>query len=106
MNRVWNSRCTDDTSSDDPNDPLNWPEWKKNMTLLVIAIVSCCGDYGNATGSIAIIPQAGQWHISPNTVNHATAGNVFMIGAGGLVVVWFSAFFVSIPAHSIASGPC
>lgn len=40
------------------------------MTLLVIAIVSCCGDYGSATGSIAIVPQAGQWHISPNTVNH------------------------------------
>jgi hypothetical protein len=61
---------TDRCSSDDPNDPLNWPEWKKSMTLLVVAIVSCCGDYGNATGSIAIIPQAGQWHISPNTVNH------------------------------------
>jgi hypothetical protein len=64
------STPTDRCSSDDPNDPLNWPEWKKSMTLLVIAIVSCCGDYGSATGSIAIIPQAGQWHISPNTVNH------------------------------------
>lgn len=42
------------------------------MTLLVIAIVSCCGDYGSATGSIAIVPQAGQWHISPNTVNHVS----------------------------------
>lgn len=64
------SAHTDHYSSDDPNDPLNWPEWKKSMTLLVIAIVSCCGDYGSATGSVAIIPQAGQWHISPNTVNH------------------------------------
>lgn len=99
MESAYANRCF----SDDPNDPLNWPEWRKSMVLLVIAIVSGCGDYSSATGSIAIIPQARQWHISPNTVNHATAGNVFMMGAGGLIVVWFSAFFVSLPACSVAS---
>lgn len=38
-----------------------------------------------------------QWHLSPNTINHATAGNVFMLGAGGLFVVWWSAYFGRLP---------
>ena len=44
--------------SDDPEDPLNWPEWKKNMILVVIAIAACTPDYGNATGAVALLPQA------------------------------------------------
>jgi hypothetical protein len=31
--------------------------------------------------------------ISPNVVNHATVGNVFMLGAGGVFVVAFSGMF-------------
>ena len=60
------------------------------MTLLVIAIVSCCGDYGSATGSIAIVPQAGQWHISPNTVNHVSipGARVFQVPCTMEVVVF------------------
>ena len=38
-----------------------------------------------------------EWHLSPNTINHATAGNVFMLGTGGLFVVWWSAYFGRLP---------
>ena len=62
--------------TDDPQDPLNWPEWKKHLTLLVIAVSACTADYSAATGASALLPQAQEWHISPNTVNHATAGYV------------------------------
>jgi hypothetical protein len=62
--------------TEDPDDPLNWPRWKKSLILLVIAVNACTADYSAATGASALIPQAGQWHISPNTVNHATAGYV------------------------------
>ena len=44
--------------SDDPRDPLNWPAWKKNMTLLVICIAGAVGDYASSTGAIALLPQA------------------------------------------------
>lgn len=44
--------------TEDKNDPLNWPEWKKNLILLVIAITACTPDYGNATGAVALLPQA------------------------------------------------
>ena len=33
----------------------------------------------------------------PDHINHATAGNVFMLGAGGIIVVWFSAYFGRLP---------
>ena len=60
--------------SDDPEDPLNWPEWKKHLILLVIAVGACSADYSAATGASALIPQAKEWRVSSNTVNHATAG--------------------------------
>lgn len=44
--------------SDDPRDPLNWPAWRKHMTLLVICIAGAMGDYGSATGAISLLPQA------------------------------------------------
>lgn len=44
--------------SDDPRDPLNWPAWRKHMTLLVICLAGAMGDYGSATGAITLLPQA------------------------------------------------
>ena len=60
--------------SEDPEDPLNWPQWKKAVILLVIAVNACTADYSAATGASALLPQAQDWHITPNEVNHATAG--------------------------------
>ena len=44
--------------SDDPRDPLNWPAWRKHVTLLVICMAGAMGDYGSATGAITLLPQA------------------------------------------------
>ncbi len=60
--------------TEDPQDPLNWSRWKKIAIMVVIAANACTADYSAATGGSALIPQAAEWHISPNTVNHATAG--------------------------------
>jgi len=83
--------------SDDPRDPLNWSVWKKRSILIMLALASFTCDYSAATGASALLAQAAQWHISPNVVNHATAGNTFMLGIGGLLTVWFSAFFGRLP---------
>lgn len=37
------------------------------------------------------------WHMSPDTVNHSQVGNVFMLGAGGVVVVALAAYFGRLP---------
>lgn len=62
--------------SDDPEDPLNWSPTKKALILVVLAVVACTADYSAATGGSALLPQAQEWRISPDEVNHATAGYV------------------------------
>ncbi len=61
--------------TDDPEDPLNWTRLKKALILLVIGINAATSDYSAATGASALIVQAQDWRISPNTVNHATYGS-------------------------------
>ena len=42
----------------DPNDPLNWPQRRKNLILLVVSATAFIADYGSAVGSVTLIPQA------------------------------------------------
>lgn len=62
--------------TDDPEDPLNWSRLKKAAILLVIGLSAATSDYSAATGASALLPQAEYWRISPNEINHATAGMV------------------------------
>ncbi|GAB1312589.1 hypothetical protein MFIFM68171_02799 [Madurella fahalii] len=61
--------------TDDCNDPLNWTWIKKHLISLL----------------------SEEWHTTPDYVNHSQAGNVFMLGAGGVIVVMLSAFFGRLP---------
>ncbi|KAI0142712.1 MFS general substrate transporter [Xylariaceae sp. FL1272] len=83
--------------SDDPGDPLNWPQLRKNIILFVVAFTAFIPDYGSATGAVTLIPQAVEWNMSQEEVNHSQAGNVFMLGAGGIPIVIFSAYFGRLP---------
>ncbi|EME83536.1 uncharacterized protein MYCFIDRAFT_39163 [Pseudocercospora fijiensis CIRAD86] len=83
--------------SQDPDDPLNWSWTRKHIVLLVIAATSFLPDYGSATGAVTLIPQAKEWNMSENHVNHSQSGNVFMVGAGGVFVVMLSAYFGRLP---------
>lgn len=44
--------------SEDPQDPLNWPNWKKTMVLYIVSLIAFTGDYGSAIGGITLLPQA------------------------------------------------
>ena len=83
--------------SSDPKDPLNWSSFKKHLILLIVSWASLLADYGSATGAVTLIPQATEWSISPDTVNHSQVGNGFMLGAGGVFVVAGSAYFGRLP---------
>ncbi|RDL33009.1 Uncharacterized protein BP5553_08448 [Venustampulla echinocandica] len=83
--------------SDDPRDPLNWSPVKKHVILFIISFAAFLPDYGSATGAVMLIPQAAIWGLSPDTVNHSQAGNVFMLGAGGIFVVVLSAWAGRLP---------
>ncbi|KAF2758375.1 MFS general substrate transporter [Pseudovirgaria hyperparasitica] len=83
--------------TDSPRDPLNWPRQKKMTILFMLGCCAFTADYSAATGASALIPQAEEWNITPDTVNHATAGNTFMLGAGGVVAVWLSYYLGRVP---------
>ncbi|OAP56444.1 putative MFS-type transporter [Fonsecaea erecta] len=83
--------------SDDPNDPLNWSFFKKHMLLIISSMSSFLPEYGSATGAVTLLSQAQQWHLTPDHVNHSQAGNVFMLGVGGLFSVVCSAYFGRLP---------
>ena len=44
--------------SEDPQDPLNWPAWKKAVILYIVSLTAFTGDYGSAIGGITLLPQA------------------------------------------------
>ncbi|OAL27593.1 hypothetical protein AYO22_03497 [Fonsecaea multimorphosa] len=83
--------------SADPNDPLNWSRFKKHIILIIISMTAFLPDYGSATGAVTLLPQAAIWNMTPDHVNHSQVGNVFMLGAGGVVVVALSAYFGRLP---------
>jgi hypothetical protein len=83
--------------SDDPNDPLNWSTFRKHLILIIISMTAFLPDYGSATGAVTLLPQAAIWNMTPDHVNHSQVGNVFMLGAGGVIVVALSAYFGRYP---------
>lgn len=83
--------------SSDPNDPLNWSHFKKHVILIIISMTAFLPDYGSATGAVTLLPQATVWNMTPDHVNHSQVGNVFMLGAGGVIVVALSAYFGRLP---------
>ncbi|EXJ80123.1 hypothetical protein A1O1_08265 [Capronia coronata CBS 617.96] len=83
--------------SDDPDDPLNWTKVKKHLFLYIIACAAFLPDYGSSIGAVTLLPQAQIWGLSPDTVNHSAVGNVFMLGAGGVLVVMLASYFGRLP---------
>jgi MFS family permease len=57
--------------SDSPNDPLNWPAWKKNMFTVAIAFGSGCVGACGPLLSSAVVPLAEELDVS---LQHFTLG--------------------------------
>jgi hypothetical protein len=60
--------------SNSRDDPLNWSRGQKLAILVVLVVDAFSADYSAATGASALLAQADEWHITPDKVNHATAG--------------------------------
>ncbi|KIX94865.1 uncharacterized protein Z520_09555 [Fonsecaea multimorphosa CBS 102226] len=71
--------------TDDPNDPLNWSDLKKNLLLLAISLSAFQSDFQTAAGVPSVALQGVEWNLSPVHVNYAGNLNVLMNGIGGLV---------------------
>ncbi|KAI7198369.1 MFS general substrate transporter [Hortaea werneckii] len=62
--------------SENPNDPLNWPWWKKHAVLLTISFA---------------------WHMSKATIQESVAINTMLSGVSGIAVIALSNFFGRAP---------
>ncbi len=71
--------------TDDTNDPMNWPSWKKHMVLICVSFGAFAGDFGSGAGVGTIVVQGVEWHMSPVVVNYAGNLNVIMCGVSGLI---------------------
>lgn len=65
--------------SNDPNDPLNFSQTKKNLILIVISIAAFIGDFQAGAAIPCILPQAVEWHLTPTHVNYANNLGVLMV---------------------------
>lgn len=44
--------------SSDPNDPLNWSQWKKTVVLLVVSATAFLADFGSSMGAVTSVVQS------------------------------------------------
>lgn len=66
--------------SDSPNDPLNWPTWKKDLILFIVGInAGIVGAYGPMLGP-GFVPIAAELGITVETLSHATAWLILTLG--------------------------
>ncbi|KAI0472816.1 MFS general substrate transporter [Xylariaceae sp. FL0804] len=66
--------------SDSPNDPLNWPTWRKDVILAIVGLsAGVVGAYGPML-SPGFVPISEDLHISVETLSQSTAWIILLIG--------------------------
>ncbi|KAI6084660.1 MFS general substrate transporter [Hypoxylon rubiginosum] len=66
--------------SDSPNDPLNWPTWRKDLILVIVGLsAGVVGAYGPML-SPGFVEIAAALNITVNTLSQATAWVILLIG--------------------------
>jgi MFS family permease len=66
--------------SDDPNDPLNWPQWKKEMIIILVSGAALMATAVYCTILPATLILAGYFDQSITEVSNSTGAHVMAIG--------------------------
>lgn len=76
--------------SDDPNDPQNWSDRKKNLTLFIVTAAAFVPDFVSSLGIASLFPLAAEFHTTTTEINNLTSNwSIFMLGPGGVAWVFF-----------------
>lgn len=70
---------------DNPNDPLNWPLWRRDMALLVIGWHSFIGGGQTPILAAGLTGIGQEFHTSPSTTAFLVGGFMLAMGAGSIV---------------------
>ncbi|CUA66783.1 putative transporter C794,04c [Schizosaccharomyces pombe 972h-] [Rhizoctonia solani] len=83
---------------EDPNDPLNWSEFKKNYTLAIISLATVIPDFSSSIGIASLFPLSKQFDTTVNHVNNLTSNwSIFLLGPGGVLAVILISSFGRLP---------
>ncbi|KAL8283756.1 hypothetical protein RQP46_005551 [Phenoliferia psychrophenolica] len=74
--------------SDDPNDPQNWSDTKKNIQLLVLTMASFVPDFSSGIGIAGLFGLAETFDTTTDEINNLTSNwSIFCLGPGGIIAV-------------------
>lgn len=65
--------------SENAEDPLLWPSWKKHAMLFTLAYGAFVADAVSGECTSLIVAQGTEWQMNPNTVNHANTLNILLL---------------------------
>ncbi|GAA6005856.1 hypothetical protein JCM10207_007251 [Rhodosporidiobolus poonsookiae] len=66
--------------SDDPQDPLNWPAWRKNLVLVQVAFAAMMGPFSAAATIPAFEQFVEEWGISITLASYTVSIVIIFIG--------------------------
>ena len=89
--------------SDSPNDPLNWPQWKKEAILLIVSLsAAVVGAFGPML-SPGFVEISAQLNITVEILSQATAWLILTIGLGLFLTNPLAKIYGKRPIYILAS---
>ncbi|KAI0725731.1 MFS general substrate transporter [Fomitopsis betulina] len=73
---------------DDPKDPQNWSDARKNFQLFIITLAAVVPDFDSGIGIASIFALAKQYDTSTGVINNLTSNwSIFLLGWGSIFAV-------------------
>ncbi|KAF8999157.1 MFS general substrate transporter [Cyathus striatus] len=74
--------------TDDPEDPQNWGNLRKNLQFFIITLAAIVPNFNNGIGIASVFPLARQFHTTTGVISNLTNNwTIFLIGWGGIFFV-------------------
>nr|ANC28061.1 major facilitator superfamily [Polyporus umbellatus] len=83
---------------DDPEDPQNWSDFRKNLQLFIVTLAAIVPDYDSGIGIADIFALANQFNTTTGRINNLTSNwSIFLLGWGGIFAVMLMRRFGRLP---------
>ncbi|EIW55925.1 MFS general substrate transporter [Trametes versicolor FP-101664 SS1] len=74
--------------TDDPEDPQNWTDFRKNLQLFIVTLAAIVPDFDSGIGIADIFALATQYDTTTGRINNLTSNwSIFLLGWGGIFAV-------------------
>ncbi|KAL7284328.1 hypothetical protein ACG7TL_001614 [Trametes sanguinea] len=74
--------------TDDPEDPQNWSDFRKNLQLFLVTLAAIVPDFDSGIGIADIFALATQYNTTTGHINNLTSNwSIFLLGWGGIFAV-------------------